>query len=152
MEYGTIKSWLIAAAIGVGCFYSYNAGYHKADTKWTMEVQNEYIKTEKANEDKRIAVQGAVSKISAKYQGDLEALEGSTDRIINDLRNDGKRMRVKLKATESKPNSDGRCLIDGRAELDEEFSKRLIRVTQKGDLWIKALQDTIVELQNKEVK
>ena len=152
MEYGTIKSWLLAAAIGVGCFYSYNAGYHKADTKWTKEVQSEYIKTTKANEDKRITVQGEVSKVSKKYQDDLAALEGSTDRIITDLRNDGKRLRVQLKATSSQPNSDGRCVSDGRAELDEEFSKRLIGVTQRGDIWIKALQDTIVELQNKEVK
>lgn len=147
-----LKSWLLAAAIGVGCFYSYNAGYQKADTKWTMEVQNEYIKTSQALEDKRIAVQGAVSSISSKYQDDLAAIEGSTDRIIDDLRNDGKRLRVKLKASESKPNSDGRCIVDGRAELDEEFSKRLIGVTQKGDLWIKALQETIVELQHNKEK
>ncbi|SOO46830.1 Phage endopeptidase Rz [Yersinia phage fPS-59] len=147
-----LKGWLIAAAFAGSILLAYNTGYDKADSKWTKEVQSEYIKTTKANEDKRIAVQGEVSKISTKYQGDLEALEGSTDRVINDLRNDGKRLRVKLKATESKPNSDGRCLIDGRTELDEEFSKRLIRVTQRGDIWIKALQDTIVELQNKEVK
>lgn len=144
-----LKGWLIAAAFAGSILLAYTTGYDKADSKWTKEVQSEYIKATKANEDKRIAVQGEVSKVSKKYQDDLAALKGSTDRLIADLRNDGKRLRVQLKATSSQPNSDGRCVSDGRAELDEEFSKRLIGVTQRGDIWIKALQDTIIELQQK---
>ena len=65
------------------------------------------------------------------------------------MRNDGKRLRVKLSATTRELQDNGGCLVDGRAELDEEFSKRLIGVTQRGDAWIKALQNTIKEMKTK---
>ena len=138
-----LKGWLIAGAFALGMTLAYNHGYDKADTKWTQEVHNEYVKRTEATADK----QAAVAKVSAEYQEDLAALEGSTDRVIADLRNDGKRLRVKLSATSRELQDNGGCLVDGRAELDEEFSKRLIGVTQRGDVWIKALQNTIKEMQ-----
>lgn len=140
-----LKSYTIIAAFALGITLAYNHGYDKANTKWEQEVHNEYIKKVKATEDK----QAAVNEISRQYQEDLAALEGSTDRVINDLRNDGKRLRVKLSATSRELQANGGCLVDGRAELDEEFSKRLIGVTQRGDAWIKALQNTIKEMQTK---
>ncbi|AJF40480.1 Rz-like spanin [Escherichia phage P483] len=132
----------------MGVTLAYNHGYDKANTKWEQEVHNEYVKKVKATEDK----QAAINEISRQYQEDLAALEGSTDRVINDLRNDGKRLRVKLSATTRELQANGGCLVDGRAELDEEFSKRLIGVTQRGDAWIKALQNTITEMQAKKEK
>jgi hypothetical protein len=123
-------------------------GYDKANTKWEQEVHNEYVKRTEATANK----QAAVNAVSQEYQDDLAALEGSTDRVIADLRNDGKRLRVKLSSTSRELQDNGGCLIDGRAELDEEFSKRLIGVTQRGDAWIKALQNTIIEMQQKENK
>lgn len=138
-----LKSYVIIAAFALGVTLAYNHGYDKANTKWEQEVHNEYVKKVKATEDK----QAAVNEISRQYQEDLAALEGSTDRVINDLRNDGKRLRVKLSATTRELQDNGGCLVDGRAELDEEFSKRLIGVTQRGDAWIKALQNTIKEMQ-----
>lgn len=140
-----LKSYAIIAAFALGITLAYNHGYDKANTKWEQEVNNEYIKKVKATANK----QAAVNEISRQYQEDLAALEGSTDRVINDLRNDGKRLRVKLSATTRELQDNGGCLIDGRAELDEEFSKRLIGVTQRGDAWIKALQNTIKEMQTK---
>lgn len=140
-----LKSYVIIAAFALGITLAYNHGYDKANTKWEQEVHNEYIKKVKATEDK----QAAINEISRQYQEDLAALEGSTDRVINDLRNDGKRLRVKLSATTRELQDNGGCLVDGRAELDEEFSKRLIGVTQRGDTWIRALQDTIKEMQTK---
>ncbi|QBZ68980.1 endopeptidase Rz [Shigella phage VB_Ship_A7] len=140
-----LKSYAIIAAFALGITLAYNHGYDKANTKWEQEVHNEYIKQTEATANK----QAAVNEISRQYQEDLAALEGSTDRVINDLRNDGKRLRVKLSATTRELQDNGGCLVDGRAELDEEFSKRLIGVTQRGDAWIRALQDTIKEMQTK---
>lgn len=138
-----LKSYVIAAGFCLGLTLAYNHGYDKADTHWKQEVQNVYIKKSEAT----ARVQSEVSRVAKEYQDDLAALEGSTDRVINDLRNDGKRLRVKLSDTSRELKSNGGCLVDGRAELDEEFSKRLIGVTQKGDAWIKALQNTIKEMQ-----
>lgn len=138
-----LKNYAIIAAFALGITLAYNHGYDKANTKWEQEVHNEYIKQTEATANK----QAAVNEISRQYQEDLAALEGSTDRVINDLRNDGKRLRVKLSATTRELQDNGGCLVDGRAELDEEFSKRLIGVTQRGDAWIRALQDTIKEMQ-----
>lgn len=140
-----LKSYAIITAFALGITLAYNHGYDKANTKWEQEVHNEYVKKVEATEDK----QAAINEISRQYQEDLAALEGSTDRVINDLRNDGKRLRVKLSATTRELQDNGGCLVDGRAELDEEFSKRLIGVTQRGDAWIRALQDTIKEMQTK---
>uniref|UniRef100_A0AAT9S9S2 Lysis protein n=1 Tax=Yersinia phage vB_YenP_WW1 TaxID=2973655 RepID=A0AAT9S9S2_9CAUD len=140
-----LKSYVIIAAFALGITLAYNHGYDKANTKWEQEVHNEYIKQTEATANK----QAAINEISRQYQEDLAALEGSTDRVINDLRNDGKRLRVKLSATTRELQDNGGCLVDGRAELDEEFSKRLIGVTQRGDAWIRALQDTIKEMQTK---
>lgn len=140
-----LKSYAIIAAFALGITLAYNHGYDKANTKWEQEVHNEYVKKVKATADKQVAI----NEISRQYQEDLVALEGSTDRVINDLRNDGKRLRVKLSATTRELQDNGGCLVDGRAELDEEFSKRLIGVTQRGDAWIKALQNTIKEMQTK---
>lgn len=141
-----LKSYAIIAAFALGITLAYNHGYDKANTKWEQEVHNEYVKRVEATEDK----QAAINEISRQYQEDLAALEGSTDRVINDLRNDGKWLRVKLSNTSRELQANGGCLVDGRAELDEEFSKRLIGVTQRGDAWIRALQDTIKEMKQKE--
>lgn len=140
-----LKRYAVAVAFALGVTLAYNHGYDKANTKWEQEVHNEYVKKVKATEDKQVAI----NEISRQYQEDLAALEGSTDRVINDLRNDGKRLRVKLSATTRELQDNGGCLVDGRAELDEEFSKRLIGVTQRGDAWIRALQDIIKEMQTK---
>lgn len=145
MGFKTFKRYAIIAAFALGIALAYNHGYDKANTKWEQEVHNEYIKQTEATANK----QAAINEISQQYQEDLAALEGSTDRVINDLRNDGKRLRVKLSATTRELQDNGGCLVDGRAELDEEFSKRLIGVTQRGDAWIRALQDTIKEMQTK---
>lgn len=131
--------WVIA---GVLFGYGWHLGADSMDAKWKQEVHNEYIKRVEATRD----TQRAVDKISAKYQEDLAALEGSTDRIIADLRSDNKRLRVRIKTTGA-TNGQYRCEPDGRAELDERDAKRILAVTQKGDAWIRALQDTIRKLQ-----
>lgn len=133
--------WVLAGMLfGLG----WHLGSDSMDAKWKQEVHNEYVKRVEAAK----STQRAIDAVSAKYQEDLAALEGSTDRIISDLRSDNKRLRVRVKTTGT---SDGQCGFepDGRAELDDRDAKRILAVTQKGDAWIRALQDTIRELQLK---
>lgn len=134
--------WVLAGMLfGLG----WHLGSDSMDAKWKQEVHNEYVKRVEAT----ASTQRAINEISAKYQEDLAALEGSTDRIISDLRSDNKRLRVRVKTIGA---SDGQCGFepDGRAELDDRDAKRILAVTQRGDAWIRALQDTIRELQHKQ--
>lgn len=131
--------WFFAALLFAS---GWHMGSNSKDAEWKEVIHNEYVKRTEATR----STQAAVDKISAKYQEDLAALEGSTDRIISDLRSDNKRLRVRVKTTGSTQSQCGR-VPDGRAELDERDAKRILAVTQKGDAWIKALQDTIRELQ-----
>lgn len=131
--------WFFAALLFAS---GWNMGSNSKDAEWKEVVHNEYVTRVEATR----STQAAVDKVSAKYQEDLAALEGSTDRIIADLHSDNKRLRVRIKTTGS-TQSVSRCESDGRAELDDRDAKRILAVTQKGDAWIKALQNTIRELQ-----
>lgn len=138
--------WLVAGLL-------FCSGYWVADTKWEAKVNDEYITKLQAADRTRTSVQREVSRISADYQDKLAALEGSTDRIIADLNRDNKRLRVRVQPTSGTVQSDGRCVIDGYADLDERDAKRLISIGLKGDEWIKALQNTIRAMQQeKEVR
>ena len=123
------------------------SGYWVADTKWEAKVNNEYITKLQAEDRTRTSVQREVSRIAKDYQDKMSALEGSTDRIIADLNRDNKRLRIRVQPTSGTVQSDGRCVIDGYADLDERDAKRLIAIGLKGDEWIKALQGTIRALQ-----
>lgn len=138
--------WLVAGLL-------FCSGYWVADTKWEAKVNDEYITKLQAEDRTRTSVQREVSRIAKDYQDKMSALEGSTDRIIADLNRDNKRLRIRVKPTSGTVQSDGRCLVDGYADLDERDAKRLIAIGLKGDEWIKALQGTIRALQQeKEVK
>lgn len=132
--------WLVAGLL-------FCSGYWVADTKWEAKVNDEYITKLQAEDRTRASVQREVSRIAKDYQDKMSALEGSTDRIINDLNRDNKRLRIRVKPTSGAAQSDGRCIIDGYADIDERDAKRLIAIGLKGDAWIKALQDTVRALQ-----
>ena len=137
--------WLVAGLL-------FASGYWVADNKWEAKVNAEYITQVKARENQRAAVQAGIDEVSKDYQDKLSALEGSTDRVIADLNRDNKRLRIKIKPTSGTVQTDGRCVIDGYAELDERDAKRLIAIGLKGDAWITALQDTIRKLQQDKEK
>lgn len=131
--------WFLAATLFAT---GWHLGSASKDAEWKQEVLNEYIKKDEANRK----TQEAVNKVSRDYQATISEIEGSTDRIINDLRNSNKRLSIRVKTARSSKGNSG-CFPDGRAELDERDAKRILAVTQKGDAWIKALQNTIKELQ-----
>ncbi|AFV51482.1 phage endopeptidase [Stenotrophomonas phage IME15] len=132
--------WVFAGILfGTG----WHLGADSMDTKWKQEVHREYVKKTEA----RAATQAEVDKISQGYQQKLSTLEGDTDRLVTGLRSDNKRLRVRIKQLSETPKGDSGCFPDGRAELDERDAKRILAVTQKGDAWIRALQETIRKLQ-----
>lgn len=141
----TALPWVFAGALFMS---GWHMGAKEANTHWQEEIHNEYIKKTEATR----VTQKEVSEISSRFQEEIAALEGSTDRIIDDLNRDNKRLRVRVKnlnATSGRPSG---CVSDDYAELDERDAKRIIAVTQKGDAWIKALQDTIRALQKEQHK
>lgn len=137
--------WLVAGLL-------FCSGYWVADTKWEAKVNDEYITKLQAEDRTRTSVQREVSRIAKEYQDKMSELEGSTDRIIADLNRDNKRLRIRVQPTSGTVQSDGRCLVDGYADLDERDAKRLIAIGLKGDEWIKALQGTIRALQQEKEK
>ena len=132
--------WLVAGLL-------FCSGYWVADNKWEAKVRNEYITKLEARENQRAAVQGELDKVSAEWQDKMSALEGSTDRIIDDLNRDNKRLRVRVNTSGLTESDVSRCFPNGRVELHPETSKSLIRITQEADLKEKALQETIRRLQ-----
>lgn len=136
----TALPWVFAGALFMS---GWHMGAKEANTHWQEEIRNEYIQKSEA----RKATQDAVGKVASRYQEEIAALEGSTDRIINDLERNNKRLRIRVKNTCPASGSTSGLQSDGYAELDERDAKRIIAVTQKGDAWIRALQDTIRELQ-----
>ena len=83
--------------------FGWHFGSQSTDTKWKEVVHNEYVQKAEAT----AATSKAVAAVSAKYQADLEGLEGSTDRIIDDLRKRNKRLLVQVKLTTGTLTGDG---------------------------------------------
>lgn len=135
-----ITPWLAAIMLYMA---GYSLGYDKAETHYKEVMHNEYVTKQIATQ----RTQQAVAKVSQEYQDTLAGIEGSTDRIIADLRSDNKRLRVKLKPQAGVVRSDGGCESASTGELDESAAKRLIGITQRGDAQIEALIKTVKELQ-----
>lgn len=136
----TALPWLFAGTLFMS---GWHMGAKEERNHWNEVIHYEYVKKTEA----RKATQDAIGKVASEYQEKLSALESSTDRVIDDLKRDNKRLSVRIKRTSSTESSTCRCESNGRAELDERDAKRILGITQKGDAWIKALQDTIRELQ-----
>lgn len=135
-----IAPWLAAIMLYLA---GYSLGYDKAETHYKEVMHNEYVTKQIATQ----RTQQEVSRISKDYQDTIAGIEGSTDRIINDLRNDNKRLRVKLKPQAGVIRSDGGCESASTGELDESTAKRLIGITERGDAQIDALIKTVKALQ-----
>lgn len=134
--------WFLA---GLLVTLGYTTGADRMDAKWKQEVHNEYIKKADANR----LLQTSLSNISDRYQADLASVKDDAARTVDDVHRDNKRLRVKLKAATDSAGSQCGREPDGYAELDDQFAGEIIQVTDRGDKWIKALQDTIRALQGK---
>lgn len=141
-----LKRALPAFVLALTFTFGMYVGSTTKEAEWKQEVHNEYVKKDEA----RKSTQAAVDEISSKYQEDYAALEGSTDRTIADLHLANKRLSLKVKATSGAITGDGRCIVDGRVELQDSDAKALIGLAERADLKERALQDTIRKLQQKE--
>lgn len=134
--------WLFAALLFTSGWYM---GSNSKDADWKEVTHNEYVKKDEARKDK----QAAVDQVSKDYQDSIAGIEGSTDRVIADLRSANKRLWVKVNSASGTSGPDGRCIVDGPVELHESTARSLIEITEMADLKEKALQDTIRKLINK---
>lgn len=133
--------WVLAGTLFMG---GWHLGLSNERANWKEVIQNEYIERTAATE----ATQVEINRVSQEYQDELAALEGSTDRMLNDLRGSNKWLSVRVKTLTGQLTADGRCEFDGRAELHEADAKRIIGITQAADAHVRALQRTIKEIQN----
>lgn len=150
------KRIAIAAVLSVAALtgsYQIGKAIGSANEKATQQevLKNDYIKKSEAAIKQHNAVQSALDAIGKKHADDMAGLEGSSDSIIAGLNADNKRLRVKLKNTTGATSGSGQCVptVDGKAELDDSTSKRLIGITEQGDRWIENLQDTVRVLQSR---
>lgn len=136
-------SWLLALTLLAGGWY---AGADHTDSKWRRILHDEYV----AKTEAHFQQQRAVSEVARDYQAKLATIEDQSNRTIADLSNANRRLRIRIKSLNTIDRDGNRCQFDGPAEIDGRDARRLIEVTQKGDAWIKALQDTIRILQQQQ--
>lgn len=135
---------VMLALLLFGAGWYFGADHEKI--KWERRVHNEYVGKIKSQED----IQKAVSEVSSRYQEELDEIQGSTDRMLDDLRINNKRLSVRIKNSTSGAEGSRGCLPNGRAELHESDAKAIIGVTKAADAHIKALQGTVRALQVQE--
>ncbi|WOL25670.1 hypothetical protein [Pectobacterium phage PcaP1EGY] len=132
--------WLIVIAVAFSlAFGGWTLGSKNKDAEWRETVNQQYITKVKAKEEK----QNELNSISKKHQDDMAAIQGSTDRVISDLRIANKRLQVRVKSTAGTLGPDGRCIVDGPVELHESTARSLIQITESADRKEQALQATI---------
>lgn len=136
-------SWLLALTLFAGGWY---AGADHTDAKWRKIIYDEYVAKTEAHFQKQLAV----SEVAKDYQAKLTTLEDQSRRTIADLGNANRRLRIRIKSLNTVDRDGNRCQFDGPAEIDGRDAQRLIEVTQKGDAWIEALQNTIRILQQQQ--
>lgn len=144
---GLIKRLGIVAIILMG-FVVYNKGYSNG----VLHTKEVYLENER-NYYRNLAElkaenQRKIDEISRRYNEEISEIKIHSNRTISNLNSANKRLLVKLRTYEN--SGSHRPVPAGKAELDPEFAKRIIGVTERGDAWIKALQDTIIQLNNKE--
>lgn len=142
-----MKQWLLALLITFGLVAGgYWAGAHNTSNDYERRILNEYITTQQASENQRSAVQASLDETAKEHQEELAGIEGSTDRIIADLRKSNNGLRVKL-ATSGASEGVSRCEPDGRAELHPATLKGALAVTEQATIRERAYIKIIKKLQ-----
>lgn len=146
----SIKTGYIWATILIGVVIcSYYKGYHVASTKWKNKIQDSYIKII----DSKLVKQQEIEKISFKYQKEINNLEKKAKDIVTNLNAKHKRMCVAVSIPRNTLNKKttrntdiSKSSFNGKAYLDEETARSLIKIAEEGDAHIEALQNIIKEL------
>lgn len=136
-------------------FGIWKTGYDSGYSAHLLEANQEKQELREKLDEIRQSKQQAISDISYTYQLELNSLSDKAKRDIASLSADGQRLRVKIKQlSDEGADLRSRCFADGYAELDRGAAERIVAITNKGDAWIKALQETVKVLQseNKQLK
>lgn len=126
------------------CIYNkgYESGYNKRQVE-VIKLEQEYAKKMR---ESNMEAQRRLDEVSRGYQQKLQDVQMATSATIDRLNADNKRLYVRVKSTTCNSSSH-RPEPTHRAELDETTTRKLIEITKRGDEWIKALQNTIKNLQ-----
>ena len=138
----TLAQWVLVIAVGIT---GWKAGADHTDSNWRRLLHEDYVLKTEARYQKQLAV----SEISKEYQERIATMEDQSKRTIDGLNAANKRLRIRVRDSGSANGDSGGCRFNGPAEIDGRDAQRLIAVSQKGDAWIKALQDTIRTLQQR---
>lgn len=131
-------------------FGVYLKGYSDSNSKHAQEAADAQIAFNRRQEEERDNSQKALADISKQWQAYLQTQSAMADRTISGLRNDGVRLSVEL-ADARVCAVTGNCgpITNGRAELSDNASRFFIGQAQRADAQVKALQQTINELQRR---
>lgn len=151
-----VKVFLIGIfVLLIGCATSYGVGRYTQkgidEAHFKEELQNDYITKQAATLETVRVTQEAVNEVSARFTKEKESAASTAAATIDSLTADNKRLLIKLKQQPKSGETKGDNIIgaDGRAEIDTGAAERIVSITTKGDAWIKALQDTVRELQGR---
>lgn len=141
-----IGGFLVAVFLLVGVW---KTGYDSGYSAHLLEANQEKQELREQLDEVRQSKQQAISAISYAYQLELDSINAKAKSDIASLSADGKRLRIKVKQlSDERAELRGRCFPDGYTEIDSGTAERIIAITNKGDAWIKALQDTVRVLQS----
>lgn len=150
--------WLALAIAGSVWFYGhlrYNAGEAEAEAKlsaYKTEVQKAVAIRLTQNKIKEAEDRKVFAEIAEQYKKDIADAKAKGNRIAADLRAGNIKLRKQWQGC-SVPTkaADGSAGIDEDARLREESAGRIIGNAAEADSWIRALQDTIRQLQKEPV-
>lgn len=171
MEYLTIKAflnwvrkvpswvWLALAIAGSVWFYGhlrYNAGQAEAEAKlsaYKTEVQKAVAIRLTQNKIKEAQDRQVFAQIAEQYKKDIADAKAEGNRIAADLRAGNIKLRKQWQCCSVPAKAaDGSSGADEEARLREESAGRIIGNAAEADSWIRALQDTVRQLQAEPVK
>lgn len=145
-------NWRILVTIAlvvIGGIKLWQNGYETAkqeDELIMLKAEAEWYDELKQVKDKKDA---ELHRIATEFQVRIASLEADTARTVAEHIATGKRLRLKLAQSKTGGTDlQGGCTTDGRAEIDRGDVERILAVSQKGDAWIKALQETVRILSN----
>lgn len=141
-----IVMWVFLLLAAAGLIYvKGRTDEAEAHTKKLNEAQIELLRLK---EEHRVQLQETQSHIEAEWRQKNALVTSAASRTVDELRGSNIRLSVKLAdATVASVTDSNQCRADGRAELHRETSEFLIGEAQRADAQVKALQDTIRNLQ-----
>ena len=158
--------WLALAIAGSVWFYGhlrYNAGEasQKAETAkvqakfdaYKTEVQKAVAIRLTQNKIKEAEDRQVFAQIAEQYKKDIADAKAEGNRIAADLRAGNIKLRKQWQGCSVPAKAaDGSSGADEEARLREESAGRIIGNAAEADSWIRALQDTVRQLQAEPVK